>query len=1794
MATEQELNPVVADNVQLTEGTSDLTITEKKEIDNTAGSEFASDVPQQDKLYTLDSDIPDSEVAKQSKKNVPSDRDSFYDRFIQQQEQAEFSYDLQSADTYWENRPEARKEFEDAYGAQAEEKFREYYDAKIEPEWRKKLEAQTEKIVLNDRYEWLLGEGENKSYDVGAVFEVVNEIHNGSRKMDHMLTDKTISDRADALRSKAILNDQGEIIKLNDDEKFWSWSKGEGFKMNYDDPRFLSKDGRKIVAFQYVPFDEEYRGDTYVKALYEGDVATGEIVSMWDTTNTWLNGTGLKESAISMIPRTAVRTAIGAVSDTITGTLSILGSAVQLAENLGENDDHTALNDWLNSAILSVKSVGKISKSEYDQSKTFTASNMLDFVAQVAAQLYSGKVLFTGTQKLTKVFLANNELLKAAKAAEIAGDLRSAGKLRSAFEMKYGFPARAASLLGMTLQTGDSVVTEARAAGFSEDEVAAIYLSYFGMMLGANQISMRMLDPYFTDATAAPLIKDIIKQRTGAFPVGKSDLAKLGWAKRTVTKMADALEKRFVLSGKAGHTEQNMYWRSMMFKGLNEALEEEVEFVGQEAVETMATIVSQKLHKGEKEIPKFDTFMEEGYWARQLPNALMNAVGGFMGGAMTHFLPGFNHESEHSFLIKGKEEERLIRAVVAGEHTRDMVIRQVERQKKTGALGSHVLSVKMNEKTGEFYKMTDPEAKDSISHAEAAYRAIMGQIAYYEALYGDSGMSYDEIKKLDPEIENELAFNSDHNLGVTLAKLHFDKRNLLNDLTGGNFTPLEGPKKESKPEPAAKKEDKKADKKEKKLESEVPGSTPGVTAPITDDTEELADAKDNFDAAVKERANLLGTTNYSKVADLLNIENQIDDLLSGKMAAKHIADSIVRNRKLNVFTKEGQKTALSTIKDSSGKDVPSPYAQFGDKLLDALLEADIALSLGHADRHKRYVEQSEIVKKLIDAGVTEDAVRQLAAAGRKTSGSIAIDRNTTQLARLKEGINQIISSKLSASDMNMMVVDVRKKLGLAATTEQYRSKLVALYSTYLSEHGLDYEENEQLSAEDITRFTSDNIDLIHKLSMSLFVDRAASDPALFMVSKVNEDREDFKEALIAELTGPDAYIVGEGVVDTSKSLMLKTKIDLAKKSIEDLKTREPKNAVEAMAKESELESQILMLRALEEDLRRAERGEKKTGGLDQVLEVVGPDVLRNISTNKTTDELTPLVDYSTPEVLAAKDIVSDYYTILANIAPAVPTVQKYGAATNLLNEITVNGTTLASSPNKIISGLSRETTFSVDSEGNTVMVSNERSKLDELRDMVIGDMSSPDAEFRSLDTAKMLLDAINIRLAERELLHVSQRYLGKLYRYTKKHIPAGNNRYDKLPKFMAEHIYDEERYEYLNSKTVRTAEEQEEFRLITERKDMIGGTGEASIYGLLSKAKEEVEAIIAIGERSQTADARTKVYKVQLAKSLTTAANKLDSVYKELSGLSKELDAAIDAFKSITTSYTDSRPEELINGVVALEAVFQAVYNLSPTQKVTLVSSSTSPLSNYFTSDEDNVLARALVDSMATNPAQFKKYYDAHLPADPEAAGAHAPTYPQEMMIRSVFSFITDQVNLFPSVETKPLYSLMLMVDGDAGTGKTTMVGYALSAAQKFLDDNIKASMKDKYDPAKKYNGVLFAGHYAHQAQTLKDKATAVGVRSYGPVLDKPGLFSFLEKDGLYENISIIAFDEATFIQAEYAADGNPTELEYLHERLNKINTLRSAEGLPKIKLVAIGDSTQGAWQEGGIKSFNSVGRRYN
>ena len=164
------------------------------------------------------------------------------------------------------------------------------------------------------------------------------------------------------------------------------------------------------------------------------------------------------------------------VVNTAASLLSSASNLLALPATWADDDDDNGWTNFLNDEAIAFSSA-KISKNEYNQRKTITTTNVVEFIANVVAQLYAAKGMGNMGLRGAKLFNAGNKYLKEAAALQAAGKAKEAEHMLAMFEMTYGKWGRQASIWGMALMQGNDIVTSARAAGFDEDAVGAIYVS---------------------------------------------------------------------------------------------------------------------------------------------------------------------------------------------------------------------------------------------------------------------------------------------------------------------------------------------------------------------------------------------------------------------------------------------------------------------------------------------------------------------------------------------------------------------------------------------------------------------------------------------------------------------------------------------------------------------------------------------------------------------------------------------------------------------------------------------------------------------------------------------------------------------------------------------------------------------------------------------------------------------------------------------------------------------------------------------------------------------------------------------------------------------------------------------------------------------------------------------------------------------------------------------------------------------------------------------------------------------
>ena len=1758
--------------------------------------------------FAFDATISDSDKATLSKSEKETTDNDFYDAFIAKQMNTDTVQDLQSADTYWKNRPEERKEYEAKFGDKARDAFDQNY-AKIEASWRDEIAKNQDKVSLNERYDWMFGKDDNKDYNTSPTFADIHAITTGEKRIGDMLTDKSITDIDAALRSKTYMNDKSGLVKLGDNEKWWYWSKGPGTIMNGDDPRHRSSDGREIVGYEEVPFGPEYRGDRYVKAIYSGDKPKGNVISVWDTTSSWilggLKGDTLRRSALGTTAQAILKTPINSAIELMTSAASLANSIVVLTDK----DDKNALSDWLNNQVTILKSA-KIGSAEYDKTHQYTVNNAIDMVANLVAMLYSGKSIMQGTNKLMSLFFVKNPLLMEAKALEKAGDVINAGKKYIEFDAKYGKVSSMAGLFGMGLLTGSSIIDESRRAGFSEKETALTYSTYLIAMLGANTINLKMLEPFLTHGAGEGVMTNLVKKYAVKFP-GASAETKLAGAKSMLAEAADMLRELPAKAAQSTATsEVALKATTAAAGGLNAAFGGAAMWFGQATVENAATLLSHYRHGDNS--PKFDNILEDGYTARQLPILAMNALGGFVGGSISHFMPGMAHDNPQSFLVKGDDDAKLVKIALLGGETEKLFFKAKDKAKKSGRMGSDLLSVKMNEKTGDYYKMTDPEAAGTLSHAEATDRAISYQYAVYKTLYGDGTHTFDDLAKQsagagDQSIVQQIRSQTGHVFHQEITNLHNERRRIITELVKDPNQPLPGNTKTSKTV-KAKTEKENTTAAVEDIKNPIVNKSV-LTSPIEDPKTEADNAakyKVTFDKDVLEKAELIGTKNYAEVKKLVDIDRKIDDILSGSAAAEQLAKAIVLNKNIQAFIPSQQANVFSKQVDAKGNPIDNKLLSFGDELLKQVFQSDINLAKLHANNHADYVKAATIISDALKKEFTSTTLDDLFNTAIKTPHSLAIDPSTSQISTVDEGVNNIIDKLIPEETTNAIILAARENFGLwdkdknePKTTEELVNELEPIYNDFINKNRAAIEDEAQTLVDEGNRINTEYLpdtyikefveqpgilEHLQKMAISKYIDILEENKIELFSASINRDLSKFKEEIL-DSTSREPIITTEPVHGASEKQVArekKLKLELQKKQseLEFWRKANPTTLKEIFTVQTNINKLTAEVSKLTSDHNSSKLG-TVSSSLPLAMENLGPKVLIDIAMKSRGEELEPIVGTKSSAIDNVRSVISKYDTVLSNISPVVPIIQKQGAALNLLNELGIDPDTgITSGINKIIDDGVEEDTVMQLPNGRVVYIAKPPSIIKQLQDSIIRKGTSLE-EFRDLEKAKTVMDTVKIRMGQVDLLAELDDKLHILQKYTREHIPTGSTRYDTIPKFLSEHIYDPERWEMLNNKTIRSDEEKAEFEEMGRRRILLYDSANPySLKARLTVAQEELQALIDLGVKSQSAEARSARHKIEVANHYNNMKSSLVKSKQSFKNDKSFLDA-VDNFTSITEQYSDSNTNDIIKGKEALDKVFAEAYLLPEESKQNFLKYTGSYLggsdSLYYTS--------FLINAMATNNAKFEKYYSEALVELKDRGITTFPTLDQENMIRSAYSFGTDDTNVFKMVHVPggKTFGNMFAIDGIYGAGKTTMIGYALNAIQKHLNARYKSILGDKYKEGD-HTSILFAADQQRQANKIATECKVLGVTDAHSKLDKLGLYkqfeSFSPED--WDSIGMIAFDEASWIQGFDPENvDTKSELEYFYDKLETINANRAIRGILPLKFLGIGDAKQGGWQEG-------------
>ena len=276
-------------------------------------------------------------------------------------------------------------------------------------------------------------------------------------------------------------------------------------------------------------------------------------------------------------------------------------------------------------------------------------------------------------------------------------------------------------------------------------------------------------------------------------------------------------------------------------------------------------------------------------------------------------------------------------------------------------------------------------------------------------------------------------------------------------------------------------------------------------------------------------------------------------------------------------------------------------------------------------------------------------------------------------------------------------------LNTETTTKDYVSQLGDLYSDWMLKYIPDgTDELTLLSKSGIEAFVKENSDLIYKASLSKLIDKLVANPMDLLTTRISLNKGAFIEKLIDSIDNSNAVTVAGYDTDQSGLEASTKNREALAKDLEAALSKESKTANDKIKQQREIDSLRRKIQVADSEISMRTKIVEQSGPIDTVVANFGADAIMDIS--KTTDpkDLVDIIKSKDDKVASAKDVIVSYKTILDNIAPIVPTVPKFGAAYNLLNEITATNDSVESTINRIISEEKEE-----DQEGYTTLANGE-------------------------------------------------------------------------------------------------------------------------------------------------------------------------------------------------------------------------------------------------------------------------------------------------------------------------------------------------------------------------------------------------------------------------------------------------------------------------------------------------------
>lgn len=1568
--------------------------------------------------------------------------------------------DLQAMETYWKD-DHTRKVFEGKYGENAKEEFEKMYKKALEKH-RKETEDATEEAIV---YSPVFAD-EDEGLTQAAIHVSAPDTSpgpiGGGRYEDGAIVGATKSVREANIASMRYLNDKEEWVEVEND-----------YLDHINEDGRTSKDGRKIVAFEYIPFSPTDRTKGGMKAVYEGDRPTGEVASIHALNGWWTANIGLESNA--KLPRAVGKAVVNTVADLAVGAVGVFNAIATIMDGDDDNAFIRSTRDTMTHFEMY-----KMSSSDFDQQNMFTVANGLDLTANIASQLLLGGAIGKIAASTSKLLLAGREGLAAKSAMktlkhlrkigapkeEIAAAQKAAVAAKAAHAAKVGSKMKqignaqsAATITTLSLMSANEMRNEALNAGFSEDAAAGLFLATIPAMYQANKISELVINGD-NSTYAKHIMRKVIRDQLKITPKKALNNPKTRWkiAQNISRSIDDQLAKVATTLSEGGAKGADLGMAAAA-----ESFQEVTEQFVYDTMKTSANILAEIATPPGKDAPHMVGMYDAEYWESAPVEYMMNAVGGAMGGTMARFAFGRQHSNALAF--KSSDHDKLLKMVMAGDkESLSIYENELDRARKNGSMGSDKYSYERGEdgKLKLMAELSPEERANTMSVAEANYRMRKLHLNQIKTIAGTYRGSYEQFVKKHPQMANLL--NDTTYVQDKILKLHDDLETLYKDITpeaqeaAENMPPPEQPAPSSGEAVVAEDQAKEANK-------STDANTQVVSNEKIDEPAESNQAE--FTEYEQTYAGVLGVS-PDKARQILEKEQEMKDVLSGKTAERDLIHTIVQN----------DPDRYGVL----GSNPDEVYAHV-ENVLDSVITGDLDTHKELQTRRGDFIRKSQEFESAIDSLETIEDARALS--DNVVDGEKQFFVSEEKMKFLSSKLKDMANDQVQDKDIEIITDILAEKLGI--TSEESSDELM-----------LDLQNDADLEIDwtdegSIKTWVDNNADKLLTLAKTQYVadlaKKGKSGVMEAIASPINANREQLMQ-IIAE----SMRIMGD--LDAGPAALAQLSKDYSrflKKGSGQLITEE--------------EAEFPLIR--------------------EPLELD-----RKFSTNRS--ELTV-------------DEAGDGVDIMTRML--YPT--KTGVETG---EVTIEDDI-----NRLIDQLNKSQTgifTGIDEAREGLAAAKVRkAQLDLLfrlgdpyNDKALEDFTGAEL-INAAGTIATLRD-LNSKVLTEEEFRASM----------------ADTKYAKFSKFISGWLFDPVKLRTLTLKgNSRTATEEAQYQEMITRLDHLGG-----LHKWMSEvAIPQYENLIKVGEESQDEGAVAKKFKQSSINYFNKLAGRVVKAGQDMNNTI--IQSLGNDLMVITDNASADNDQDLRNAYDVYLDIAKEFYLLPDDVKKTFVQGKPG-------SSNNDLIAMTMADA-----GQFYKKYGNILNTikDTNPDGFIMPSIDQEIASFEAYAFMNRPKN--SALETMLKEDMdpslvgfenFLWVPGSYGTGKTQVVfGMGIKAAQERMKE---------VDPDNNHK-VVISSNNVDQVNNLHSvaKRFSINLKHEGLMTAEELLRDLTSHDApeRYKDVSVIAFDEATYLDYFQAQGDKKSTLTKLGEALEQINKAKDP-GQPRITFMAIGDSKQGGWRE--------------